>query len=112
MGDDANRVAVRARLEGTNEPCGRRTHLGQQRLDGPKHAGDPPERQHRRAQPDDLDVARVGESPDALNRVGDIVATLEPPVERVERRLRGRRQSSGHESGQTNVSAPATRSFV
>ncbi len=62
-----------------------RPHDGEQRVDGVEHAGDAAERQRRGAEAGDFPIARIGEGPDAVDRIARRVLAVVVAIETVER---------------------------
>jgi hypothetical protein len=70
MDQIGERWSVAARIEAPDVVGGPRAHHRQQPVDRLQDAGDTPERQRARAEPDDLAIVRPIESPDDLNGIG------------------------------------------
>jgi len=92
--DRSYRFGVAPGIEPPHEAAGRGPHRREQRVDRPQHARYAAERERGGAIAGHLEVARGDVAADPVDRIGDVGAAVELPVETVERRPRFRRKAA------------------
>ena len=120
MRDGADTLPRRARDRTVARSVrGDRPHRPEQRIDRPQHARHAAERERGGAEAGHLKIARRAVAADPVDGIGDVGATVELPVEAVERMPRLRRKAAErgaapparHGAGQAMTSAPGAASF-